>query len=243
MPSDADSQPQKTPTVMGERPRAPFALYLITDRRFLHRGETLGSAIADVLLAVPPGTVAVQLREKDLSDRDLLHNAEELREVTQDFGALLFINGRADIAVSVGADGVHLGWDAPPPRAIRDRFPGLKVGVSCHAIGELTDVTAAGADFATFSPVFQTSKSGLLASSSASLEPPQPHGLQGLTDAARRSRIPLVALGGVRIDSVRYVRDADVRSAACISAVMSAADRGAMARSLVEVLLREDVKF
>lgn len=224
---------------MDERPRAPFRLYIITDRRHLRRGETLGSALAEALAAVPPGSTAVQLREKDLGDRELYALAEDLREVTEDFNALLFINGRPDIAVAVGADGVHLGFDAPPLAAVRRTFPDLQVGVSCHTLDELGAAADDDAAFATFSPVFKTSKTSFRTGANGELEPLPPHGVDGLIDAARRSRIPLVALGGVRLDSVRFVRDADVRSAACIAAVFGAMDRGDAARALVRVLAQE----
>lgn len=228
--------PNTPATIMEERPRASFRLYVITDRRLLRRGETLGSAVADVLAAVPAGTAAIQLREKDLGDRELLAAAEDLREVTEDFGALLFVNGRADVATAVGADGVHLGFDAPPVAAVRRAFPALQVGVSCHTLGDLESAAAEDATFATFSPVFTTSKISFRRGPGGDLEPLPPHGVDGLTDAARRSRIPLVALGGVRRDSVRFVREADVLSAACISAVFGAMDRGDAARALVQAL-------
>lgn len=223
--------------IMEERPRAPFHLYLITDRHSLRRGETLGTAVADILAAIPTGGAAIQLREKDLPERELYMAAEELREVTSDFGARLYVNGRADVAAAVGADGVHLGSDSPPAEAIAAAWPSLELGVSCHTLTDLDRAADAHASFVTYSPIFQTSKTSFRTGPNGDLEPLPPHGIDGLLDAARRSRVPLIALGGVRPDNIGYVRAIDVRSVACISAVFSAMDRGDAAHRLLRVLV------
>lgn len=222
--------------IMEERPRAPFHLYVITDRHGLRRGESLATAVVEILEAVPAGTTAIQLREKDLPEQELHAAAEELREVTADFGARLYVNGRADVAAAVGADGVHLGGDAPPAAAVAAAFPGLEVGLSCHTLADLDRAADSGATFVTYSPIFQTSKTSFRLGASGDLEPLPPHGIDGLLDAARRSRLPLVALGGIRYDNVGYVRAIDVRSVACIGAVFGAMDRGEAAQRILRVL-------
>ena len=85
-----------------------FRLYLITDRKLFPDNAALLSAVEEALKG---GVGAVQLREKDLPIRDLLHLAYRMRELTVGYGAKLFVNDRLDVALSVGADGVHLGQE------------------------------------------------------------------------------------------------------------------------------------
>ena len=87
-----------------------FKLYLITDRK-----QTRMPLPNAVRLALEGGVRAIQLRERDLPIRELLAVARELRKLTREFGAKLFINDRVDVAVAVEADGVHLGHESMPP--------------------------------------------------------------------------------------------------------------------------------
>src|SRR5512143_3255944 len=110
-----------------------------------------------VRLALKGGVRAVQLREKDLPIRELLALALELRMLTGEFGAKLFINDRVDVAVAVEADGVHLGHQSMPPEAVR-KIVGRKmlIGVSTHNREEALSAEKNGADFITFGPIFPT---------------------------------------------------------------------------------------
>jgi len=96
-----------------------FRVYLLTDRKLCPGGEILET----VERALDGGVRAVQLREKDLSGRELFRLAERMRKLTEGYGARLLINDRADVAMGVGADGVHLGVLSIPPREAR-RFLG-----------------------------------------------------------------------------------------------------------------------
>ena len=126
-----------------------FRLYLITDRKQVRIPLTEA-----VRQALEGGVRAVQLREKDLPVRELLAFARELRTLTRDFGAKLFINDRVDVAVAVEADGVHLGQQSMPASAARkvvgDR---MLIGVSTHSVEEAMAAQSGGADFITFGPV------------------------------------------------------------------------------------------
>jgi thiamine-phosphate pyrophosphorylase len=108
-----------------------FRLYLITDRNVATK--PLPEAVR---LALEGGVRAVQLREKDLPIRDLLALAQELRTITREFGAKLFINDRVDVALLVGADGVHLGAQSMPADAVRRiAGKGMLIGVSTNGLG------------------------------------------------------------------------------------------------------------
>lgn len=161
---------------------------LITDRR---------AATAPLPEIVAPalrrGVNAVLLREKDLPAREQFALALELREITRAAGAELLISARADIALAAGADGVHLGWDALPPEAVRAvAGTRLKIGVSSHSLEEALAAERAGADYVTFSPIFATpSKNGLVA----------PQGIERLRKVCAALRIPCIALGGITLEN------------------------------------------
>lgn len=131
----------------------------------------------------------IQIREKDLSCRDLLALTRAALDRATPHGARVLLNDRLDIALAAGAHGVHLPSDAPAPDALRPITPpGFLVAVSTHSAGELRRAEREGADFAVFGPVFPTaSKPGQAAV----------HGLAGLREACRAVSLPVAALGGL----------------------------------------------
>ena len=160
-----------------------FHFYLITDRRRC-AGRPL---IACVEEACRAGVRAVQVREKDLSARDLYTLAKALRAVTQRYQARLFINDRVDIALAVGADGVHCRETSLSPGVVRRIAPGLLLGVSVHAEDTARRAAQQGADFVLFGPVFDTP-------AKRPYGPPQ--GLKALESLAEKIDIPVFAVGG-----------------------------------------------
>jgi thiamine-phosphate pyrophosphorylase len=200
-------------------PPAP-RLYLITDRSATG-GRPLGQVVAAALRGVEPfraadGSlpIAVSLREKDLGGRALLALARELGALTRAAGARLFINGRVDVALAAGADGVHLPGDGLAPADVRAIAPALAIVVSAHTKKDIDAAAEAGAAFAVFGPVFDTpSKRGIL----------KPVGLLELR-AATRSRLPVLALGGVTLRDAGACARAGAAGIACIRAILGAAD-------------------
>ena len=179
-----------------------FRLYLVTDRRIR---PDLPTAVDRALCAIPRGAAAVQLREKDLSARELFELARVLREVTARHGAPLLVNERLDVARAAGADGVHLrraSLDCADARTFLGEV--AWIGASCHSLAELDE--RAGADFATFSPIFASPGKG------------EPLGLDALAEAARISRLPLFALGGVSAERIPEVLAAGAFGVAAIRA-------------------------
>lgn len=135
-----------------------------------------------------PGETAVQLREKQLSDRDLLALATRARGL---FSGTLLVNGRLDLALAAGAEGVHLPADGVPAGALRRRFgPAVLIGRSTHRPEEVEQARRDGADYVTFGPVFPTP-------SKAAWGPPP--GLAGLREAvaAAAGELAVFALGGI----------------------------------------------
>jgi len=186
-----------------------FKLYLITDRKQLK--VPLPEAVR---LALNGGVRAVQLREKDLPVRELLDIARELRIITKEFKARLFINDRVDVAIAIGADGVHLGHQSMPVSAVRRiGGRGLMIGVSAHNLHEAKDAEAGGADFITFGPVFFTP---------SKMQYGAPLGLEVLGMIKKNVHIPVFGLGGIKAGTLSSVLKAGVDGIALISAIFSA---------------------
>jgi thiamine-phosphate pyrophosphorylase len=191
-----------------------FRLYLITDRQIAR--APLAEVIDDALAAAPAGAVAVQLREKDLEGGTLFQLARRLREVTRRRGALLFVNGRVDVALAAQADGVHLPGGGLSPGHVRRLFPGALVGISTHAVVEVSRARDEGADFAVLGPLYETpSKAGY----------GEPLGLAPVRAAAKLG-VPIYGVGGVNATRAPAVVAAGARGVACISAVLAASDPG-----------------
>ena len=202
----------------------PPRLYLITDRH-----ATGGRALVDVVTAAmrgvatsgfAPHRVAVQLREKDLSGRALTELARALRAVTSAAGVALYVNDRIDVALAVGADGVHLGGASLEITSVA-RIAGvadrLALAVSAHAPAEIAALRAAAGDriaFALLGPIRDTPSKRAFGA---------PLGTAAITDAARTG-VPIVAVGGIGPTHVDETLAAGAHGIACIRAVMAAPD-------------------
>jgi len=196
-------------------------VHLITDRRLAPDP----AARADAALAgIPPGRVAVHLREKDLGGAALLSLARALARVCRARGQLLLVNDRLDVALAAGAAGVHLpSAGVPPAEARRFLGPAALLGVSCHSAADVARARDGGASFATFGPVWDTP-------SKRPFGPPV--GLAALRDAARLG-LPLVALGGVTPERAAEAFAAGAAGVAVIRAWLAGADPAGAARALL----------
>jgi thiamine-phosphate pyrophosphorylase len=196
------------------------ALYAIVDPLDTGR-EPL--ALAAAYLA--GGAKLLQLRLKDAAPRQLYETALALRAVSRASGALLVVNDRPDVAAAVDADGVHLGQDDVPVAAARAVLPpGRVVGVSTHDLDEARTAIRAGADYLAVGPIFETtSKRGALPARGLELL----RAVRALTDR------PLVAIGGITLDTAPAVRAAGADGVAMIGALARAEDPAATVRELV----------
>lgn len=160
------------------------------------------------------GCTMIQLREKNLPDRELLELARKARHLTHQAGALLIINDRADVAHRVGADGVHVGQSDLPVNEAR-RIIGFDrlVGVSTHSPDQAFEAEAAGADYIGVGPVFHSPTKPDLAGAGFEL-------LRAVADI----RLPAFAIGGISLDTVPRLLAAGASRVAVSSAVIGADD-------------------
>ena len=192
--------------------RINFRLYVVTDRH-----QTAGRSLEEVVTAAARGGAgAVQLREKDLSARDLYALGARLQIALSPYGVPLLINDRLDVALALDAAGVHLaGHSLPTAVARRVLGPRKLLGVSTHSVEEARQAAEEGADFVVFGPVFTTP-------SKIAYGPPQ--GLQHLAAVVRQVRLPVIAIGGVDVTNLPQVLQTGAYGVAMIRAVLAAPD-------------------
>jgi thiamine-phosphate pyrophosphorylase len=196
-----------------------FSLLAISDR------ASLPVPLEDWLRALASigGIGAVQIREKDLEDRPLWDLARLARSVLS-APARLLVNGRLDVALAAGADGVHLPSDGVPIAPLRTRFgPGVLIGRSAHRVEEVERARDEGADYVTFGPVYPTPGKG------------PPVGLAELERAtASASGLPVYALGGVTLPRFGELARAGAAGVAAIRLFQNIPDLTEVARAARE---------
>jgi thiamine-phosphate pyrophosphorylase len=178
----------------------------ITDRKQIGGVEPLVVCVARQLEA---GVDFLQVREKDLPDRELLALARRILALPNPKGTRVLINSRADIALAAGAHGVHLPADSLPVNELRRIVPqDFVIGVSCHALPELETADREGADFAVYGPVYAPRSKAAYGA---------PLGLEALAVACRRVRLPVLALGGITEERIPSILAAGAAGFAAIS--------------------------
>ena len=200
-------------------------LYVITDT-VIGKGRS-HEEIAR--LAIAGGASIVQLRDKQCSTDDLIRTGKTIATMAKETGTIFIVNDRPDIAIACGADGVHLGQDDMPVRAVRKMAPRpFIIGVSVSTPEEAQQAEADGADYLAASPVFPTGSKPDAAGFC---------GLQGIRRIRAVTRLPLVAIGGIGLANARDVIAAGADGIAVISAVVAEDDIAGAARQLLNIVL------
>lgn len=179
-----------------------------------------------VQAAVDAGAPAIQLRSKDATAREAAELGQRLREITTCAGALLFVNDRFDVALSIGADGVHVGPDDLPVAAVRRTAPaGFLIGTSTDDPGEAVRLVAQGADYIGCGTVYPTR---------TKRDAGQSIGLDGLSAVVAAVEVPVVGIGGIDERAARAVaQHTGAAGVATVSAVMRAEDPARTVSSLL----------
>jgi thiamine-phosphate pyrophosphorylase len=184
-------------------------IYPITDARLcgLAHAEQVARLIAG-------GAELVQLREKRLSPREFYADAVEAVRVARELGARLIINDRADLALALGADGVHLGQDDVPPEAARRLLgDGAIIGYSTHNLAQAVEAARMPIDYLAIGPIYATTSKE---------NPDSVIGLKGLRRVREAvGHLPLVAIGGINHENALEVIAAGADSVAVINAVLA----------------------
>ncbi len=195
-------------------------LYLISDTS-VSRGRTREELVRE---AIAGGAGIIQLRDKWLSIRELYPVALNLREITREAGVLFIVNDSVELAMAVGADGVHLGQeDLPASVARRVSGGNLIVGVSTHSIDEAREAVGEGADYIAFGPIFETTTK----------DAGEAKGTGMLARIRSEVKVPIVAIGGINAGNAKSVIEAGADAVAVISAVADAEDVRAAAGEIV----------
>lgn len=195
-------------------------VYVITDRRTA--GER---ALTDLIrAALAGGATAIQLRDKEVSTREMIRLGQALHEITRAAGVPLIVNDRVDVALALDAEGVHVGQDDMPASLARRLIGSERIlGVSAGTVEEARRAEQEGADYLGVGDVFGTpSKSDAGA----------PIGVAGLQEIVRAVSIPVVAIGGITVENVGTIAETGAAGVAVISAVLGAADPESATRLL-----------
>ena len=199
-----------------------YSIYLVTDDGCLQ-----GRALLDcVREALEGGVTLVQYRAKTASSAEMYAEALQLKALCDSFNVPLIINDRLDIAMAVGAAGVHLGQDDLPCAAAR-RILGedYLIGVSAHNPAEAKAALQSGADYLGCGAVFGT----------ATKADVKKLGTDGLAAICKAKGLPVVGIGGVTADNYREVRVAGADGAAIVSGILAQPDIRATVRAIAKV--------
>lgn len=199
-----------------------YSIYLVTDDGCLQ-----GRALIDcVREALEGGVTLVQYRAKTASSAEMYAEALQLKALCDSFKVPLIINDRLDIAMAVGAAGVHLGQDDLPCVAARKLLgEDYIIGVSAHNPAEAKAALQSGADYLGCGAVFGT----------ATKADVKKLGTEGLVAICREKGLPVVGIGGVTADNYREVRAAGADGAAIVSGILAQPDISATVRAIAKV--------
>jgi thiamine-phosphate pyrophosphorylase len=187
-------------------------LYLVTDQS-IAGARTLADVVA---AAVQGGVTCVQLREKNLNTRDFLAQAVLLKQLLRTHGIPLVINDRIDIALTCGAEGVHLGQSDMPVMQARQLLPPeVFIGWSVETLADVSRSATLPVDYLGVSPIYATPTKSDAAS---------PWGLEGLRQVRAATTLPLVAIGGIHVGNAAELLQAGADGLAVVSALCAASD-------------------
>ena len=194
-------------------------LYAVTDRSWL-KGQTLAQQVEQALLG---GATMVQLREKQLDLPHFRREALDIQALCRRYGAPFLINDNVDLALEIGADGVHVGQEDMEAGLVRQKLgPGKILGVSAHSPEEALRAQAAGADYLGAGAVFHTGTKTDVSTLS----------YDALGDICAAVHIPVVAIGGINEDNILRLKGTGIAGAAVVSALFAQPDVQAAARHM-----------
>jgi len=202
-----------------------LGLYIITDEKIAGK-----SAVEIAKEALAGGADVIQLRDKEASSQKLHKIGSQIRKIVPPDKALLIVNDRVDVAVAVGADGVHLGKDdLPVPEARKVLGEDKIIGLSCDNLEEAREAHASGVDYISLGPIFATKTKKNL---------PPPLGVKIIKQVKKQISKPLVAIGGINQDNLKEVMKSGADGTAIISAALKGPNITQSTRELKSIFLQ-----
>ena len=199
-----------------------YSLYLCTDRRLMTR-PTIEASVESALRG---GTTVIQLREKDCSSREFYELGLRVKKITERYNAPLIINDRVDIALAVGAAGVHVGQGDLPCKVVREIVgPDMIVGVSAATLEEAVRAEQDGADYLGVGAMYAT----------ATKTDTRPVSMEELLKIRAAVKIPIVVIGGINKQTLGNFKGTGVNGLAVVSAIVAQPDPEAAARELLRM--------
>jgi thiamine-phosphate pyrophosphorylase len=200
-----------------------YKMYLVTDLF----GGTEEELLGKVEKALEGGVTLVQLREKEADGKEFYERSLRLKKLLDRFHVPLIINDRVDVALAVGASGVHVGQDDLPLKVVRSLVGDMIVGVSVRTVQEAQQAVEDGADYIGVGSVFPTSTK--LDAKGITKEE--------LIEITESVRIPAVAIGGITAENIEKLNGTGIRGAAVVSAILKSQDPKKTAEELNEKLV------
>ncbi|MFD9624608.1 thiamine phosphate synthase [Peribacillus muralis] len=197
-------------------------LYLVTEESIAL--ESLTNIISE---SVSGGVSVVQLREKNQSSLSFYKKAAALKQVLNELSTPLIINDRVDIALAVGADGIHIGQDDLPLSVIKQMVPDeMIIGVSVSNLEEALEAERNGADYLGVGSIFPTKTK----------QDATPMTIRDLEEICRSVSIPAVAIGGINADNIALLTEKGLAGAAVVSAIMEAKNPKTASSSFLDII-------
>ena len=185
-------------------------LYLVTDRD-LSKGRSLDWIVEK---AVKGGVTIIQMREKDMETKKFIEEAKRIKKILEPYNIPLIINDRVDVALAIGADGVHLGQtDMPYPMARKILGNEAIIGLSVESIEQAEEANQFDVDYIAISPVFTTPTKEELT---------QELGISGVQKITGLSKHPSVGIGSIKPHNAESIIKAGADGIAVVSAICSA---------------------
>ena len=186
-------------------------LYAITDRHWLNE-KTLYSQVE---LALKGGATMIQIREKDLDENAFLKEAEQIQSLCAKYCVPFIVNDNVELAVKIGADGVHVGQSDMAAKDVRALIGKDKIlGVSAQTVKQAIEAQKCGADYLGTGAVFPT----------GSKDDAQVLGVQTLKEICSAVNIPVVAIGGISKDNILELKKSGIAGVSVISAIFAQND-------------------
>jgi len=204
-----------------EQIRKAMLLYAVTDQSWLKDGETLLDVVKEVL---KNGATFLQIREKDLGEADFETEAKKLKDICKEYHVPYVVNDNVEIAIKIGADGVHVGQSDIKGRDIRAMIGSDKIlGISAGTVEEAIAAEQAGADYIGVGAVFGTSTKKNARNMS----------IDRLKEIVEEVDIPVVAIGGINASNMSELAGSKVDGVAVVSAIFAAEHPGEATKDLL----------